>query len=1857
MKQSIHEISFGPKFCQAQFDDIFRGEVQTIENGIHKTEVVNHWTLSFLESKTQIIFDLSLTEWISTEQITFLFAWIRNVRQRNKKVTVKLPLREDFRRHLSPQQVNWLKQRYRSVDQGEFVESRSRIERRARSSAFLMVVYGLFDTIGLTQHDFINLVDREVYNNEVSRLRTNTHQVIPFTSFDVSYKASHAKHDTQFYEVIETGLSTNSRTQGVFNLQGEIQNLLINNACYSPFESKILSNVITQELYINSLQHSYSADHSFLTECYITAFLSNRFENVGTFTSKNSFASEKYPETLDFYKDKEVIKDLIENQIKDAKPGTLPRKVDLRTFDNYRNVSYLEYTFLDFGEGIHETLKDEFRLKRHELGTRELSKDFEGAHEHSQIIEYACLMDTSRSTLDKTIDHYEMVPRGLYFLVDMVRRYKGLLVVRSGKGMVAFDFSNQLFLEEAYGKPIARIRETLRAKDAIQHISNSPESTLQGTMVTIILPENQTPNKSNEPAEENDDTVVKSVRTDDDAILSKYAYSLVHKDFELDDGFMDEFTPRKFEYIGILFLYNRIIDELRKSQVLIHVTDIYNALLRDVNAELNKHKNTNTLIFFDFSGLKSGNASWIKILYYLMNTPKVNERTKVVIVNLPEDEEDIVAMIKRNLSNTETTNANLYKPFLYRPIPCISFKYDRDERAMVDWIGLRSDTDKDLLTNLLLGHKESYSFSSLRFPENIDGSLFVRNNDWVRPTVQGLDDLKTRFFSTRSAALVNYIKSFIEDGRKYDDVNGAGLNHIYLAANGSFQVEYLSMFEVLHDKYVARYFAKCLLEKYVEFLRSEHVSGKKQSEVRFTKIVTVTVSSQLLGVAIRDLIEQDKRYSFLKNPVEIHNEKTGEVIKKEIAPQLVMLSSYYSFDTEKPFAQITDHDKVLIVNDVISTGRLVMKLLTKLDEVRQVPVSAVFSIADTRIADDQIDPDTEMESVFHPHKERLFFTLAKYSDGIKIRKYKSPLLRKDLVCRRINPLLNTVVELKAVHGEQERLLYPQPEALIDDVSNPSEYFKVGHYQQNLTHNGYLTDMRPLFSSSSGITLLGRMKDIIDNKDSQRIKKGSDPVMIKLLNLDSELRQVAHMVNDEHVRQDIGKLAGEILQLKDKIKSVRDGRKEPGLKPDFIFYPIFSGIERINQNELSRIFGTHPDNIVGLQRFDTPKGWRFPFPAKRFNELTRHRTILILDSGSLTGESLVQLIDNVGFLDVKEIIVLSVITRVEDFYREFYSRLKSLKVKRLRGQMRRETIDEDHLPESIIPINVYFGVSLHIPVYPSSVSCPFCKELEYLSNLGMTHIIPPPQGIKQYIDRRKAALSIQRTTSVLIDADYLPRLKNTANEVDTKGLFVMRDLIGKIDSYRFYPEYFDGFESLLTSLHGDNIWMDRPEVKRKLELMLACLLHEPTLFELVSSLLSQLVPYLRIYVCAIIGSPTAYLGTYYNWTKSALVRVYYLLFESEIFDQENTRAFNALVDFSDSQGIEYLKYKIWDCLYIRSAKIEQKSKLECFLTEFEKNYSEDKDFALQPEVKQSIIKTWADFNSHINLKDDDFSIPFYNLKKFYLNGKYQHRHFFLKEKLNAVLESVTSTKPALPVIISALGKVIDILETHVKPNAVAITKDLGIINYHPIMQTQLGVTKPGILWYLSKLERINQRLLKFDDSTNKEELNKELESLRLLSRELAVKALKDASPNSFFGICDQYPCDFLKVLRSIAGQHAFISLSASAKYNYHTDHQFIAIHSAIFESLIEQIVANAKRLFDDCPEFEMGFVYDVSNAGLTLTITQNKKFIEGTHVGGLELNVKHFVNLFKGSFEDNRLQSTENYFITLRFLKHEFQLEN
>lgn len=1847
-----HTIFFGPKFTQTRLDTLLK---KRFKNPHDSSVLVSHWDLSFMSEVTSVIFDLSLVEWTSAEQINFLFAWIRNVKSTAKIIKIRLPIRHELMRNYSPAALKRFETEFEESGK-PFKDSQRRIDRRIRSSIYLMQVYGLFEAMEFNQSLFENLPPAAEYNKQLDIVTGQNYQIIPFTVFDISYDSQYLKLDTHFQDLINHNLELKSSTGRIFDLQNDLAKLLIDNYCYSPFESKILSNVVTQELYINALQHSFkNSGIELIHEAYVTVFLANKWDENDIDYQKQSFKDERYIETHSFFKDKIAIKKEVEKTFKTRKTNSVkPRKVDVLKIDgHFANFSFLEYSFLDFGQGIPKTLKEQFRKDLKNAKSKyKFSDGFDKAHEDTQIIEYALLLDTSKEPLDKNIEYYELVPRGLYFLVDMVRRYKGLMTIRSGQGMLVCDFSDQLYIDNENGKPAAKLIPTLNVSDAISHVDLKQQTDFPGTQFTIVIPE-----KANLSTLRSNNTSIPPVRMELD-ILNDYAYHVTTHPNEWDEQKNVNFTPTEFYYVSVLFIYDDILEKIKinDNDHEIHVKDIYNRLLAKINQIFDEHAGKNCLLMFDFAGLKSGNTSWIKVLYYLMITPKVNELTKVIIFNLPDDEDKIIRNLIENFINVDVQGfkkkLKIPEPYIYKPIPCIYFNHDLDEDQLIEWIGLKYSSDKTLLTNLLLGKKDQYSIELLESPENAEGSLFFRQADRLLSSFTGLEHLKEIFYQERTNTITRFLYQQVRNG-----IIDGEEKYVFLTSGGGYQFEYLSLFDVLHDKYMARFFAKCLLDDYLatvnKIIAEELRDGKTEvdySDFRFDKIIAVTISSQLVATAIFNLLQEEKVFNVLLPTLR----------GKSILPTMIMLSSYYSFDEEKPFEKIELADKVLIVNDVISTGKLVKKMLGIIENVKKAKVNAVFSIADTRIPiDGKLINSDRQEITYNPENDidpATIFTLANFDSGLILRKFQGP-YEGSAELKRINPLLNTIVEFKEVHTENNKILFPKASGIIDHERISSDFFRIGHFAQNHAHVGYVTDLRPLFSSNDGYLLLEDLYNRLNNKYKELRKES---VYDQIIEHADKLNKLLQDLNPNEL-----KLFYVSPSLPTELNKVRGSISNDGnygdYQPDFIFYPVFSGIEKATFFKLSKIFKTFEDNIIGLQRFETPKGWRFPVPTKRLNHLTYKKKVLILDTGSLTGDSLIQMIDTLCVLEVKEILVLSIITRTEDFSRELFSRIKSLKVKRLRGAAKHESEPDS----AVVPADILFGISLQIPVYNSALSCPFCAELVELNHLNDTHSLKlvPKQGPAEYVKQRKKELTLLSTSrDELYNAKYLPFIKGT-KAVDTKGIFNMRNNFGRIDTYRFYPDYFTVFNKLQAEIVTDLkkkgvVPFSDSSIKVQIEQILICILHEPHLIDLINNFLNDLVNYLKYFLNHRLFSADYILfeDLHYDWQPYSLLKLAFLLIKNEIFNEKN---FFKILKWNDKQVKQLLHFQIWHSLYRKDFDEEERFNLRNLLQIYLHNASQPGAIPIiYNRSNLNFMSIIMQKYEQLSLNEDSrLDIVFHNLHNFLLHGQSTEGHFFLLTKLNELADLIFESPLGIEKIKAKLQEVLLSYENELHENLLEIEEDSNIKQHCWSLYSAISRDSGGILQYLERIKDIYHQIEPIPQERVMEVNELIRKDLKENVRILAQEKLFSKSKGSFFSLVSEYPVDLIFVLRELANRK---DVSVNFQQSSESDKLLICINKTILEAIFTEIIENVKKCYkkysgvDNLAELTCKYEI-VQPKKVKLFITQNFPYLSPEHSernGGLINVVEYFMQAFGGSYGHNyqyaEIGESANFEIFLEF---------
>jgi orotate phosphoribosyltransferase len=342
--------------------------------------------------------------------------------------------------------------------------------------------------------------------------------------------------------------------------------------------------------------------------------------------------------------------------------------------------------------------------------------------------------------------------------------------------------------------------------------------------------------------------------------------------------------------------------------------------------------------------------------------------------------------------------------------------------------------------------------------------------------------------------------------------------------------------------------------------------------------------------------------------------------------------------------------------------------------------------------------------------------------------------------------------------------------------------------------------------------------------------------------------------------------------------------------EIIFYPKTSGIGNIDfQFMKDEIFKSHKVKFYELERFLTNEGWRFPPPFQSLFNLSKGRNVMILDDGSCSGESISQMIDEVAFLNVRSIIVLSMIGRLNDHKREFFSRIKKI-----------NSGDEN------IPVNIFFGSNWHIPTYHLSKS-PVIEENKWLDQL--IELPNVPQAIKSLVKTIKHEITprdISESNSL-----YLLRNKNGSPIYDEMAL--VRNEFGKISEYRFYREYFKFFDEFI-AYHESKKSRDRGEHPyKKIETVCAVFLHEPYLYNKVIVVIPDIIDRIEEFVkLFVIDQKIPEDKLCYNWNKKDMIHLLFITFKEEnllkILNPKNLK--KLLIFLSDSQStVNYLLYKL------------------------------------------------------------------------------------------------------------------------------------------------------------------------------------------------------------------------------------------------------------------------------------------------------------------------------------------------------------
>ncbi|WP_339810812.1 phosphoribosyltransferase [uncultured Imperialibacter sp.] len=359
------------------------------------------------------------------------------------------------------------------------------------------------------------------------------------------------------------------------------------------------------------------------------------------------------------------------------------------------------------------------------------------------------------------------------------------------------------------------------------------------------------------------------------------------------------------------------------------------------------------------------------------------------------------------------------------------------------------------------------------------------------------------------------------------------------------------------------------------------------------------------------------------------------------------------------------------------------------------------------------------------------------------------------------------------------------------------------------------------------------------------------------------------------------------------------------KLNVLVYPRGSGIRNMDFDYLrDRVLKNHNVQILELERFPTTNGWRFPHPSESMNLAINGSNVLVLDDGTCTGESIIQMIDEIAFLKAKRLVILTIIGRTNDSKRELFSRL-------------------DRLKGGLI-IDIFFGVHWNIPTYYIEES-PISKERQILLALG--ELGNTPYEIRKLTQNILKELELRSIDSV--GSNYL--VKNKDNSSVTKDLVLAKQLVGKISDYRFYKEYFDQFDEFIIQYESDKIRENR---YKQIEDICIVFLHEPYFFTNVKRVVPDIIEKIEEFILTILfGNPRKVTAPklpvgelYYAWTNKDLIHLFFTVFKGKVlFEILNPKNFKDLIEIwgKSTSDLNYIFYRLLLFMPIKKDQISGK----------------------------------------------------------------------------------------------------------------------------------------------------------------------------------------------------------------------------------------------------------------------------------------------------------------------------------------------
>lgn len=624
------------------------------------------------------------------------------------------------------------------------------------------------------------------------------------------------------------------------------------------------------------------------------------------------------------------------------------------------------------------------------------------------------------------------------------------------------------------------------------------------------------------------------------------------------------------------------------------------------------------------------------------------------------------------------------------------------------------------------------------------------------------------------------------------------------------------------------------------------------------------------------------------------------------------VDSYQSFDIKVSSLSVNSEIEYILICDVISTGFLTKKIANRLIEfgAKLNYVGVLVSVIDK----DFRNIDNNLNDIF-----KSIISLLDY----KIDKYEAEDIKKEIIHKniiRINPHTNIPIRLSYketnyidsiifhsnINYNKDSNEIVFENEFLDTVEEDN--LKVGYYKFNNVIHPYFFDTTP----------------ILENLNVDLLKKIFDK--INKSNLKSEKVQVFYP-------------------------------RDSGIKSDIFFTNIKTGL------------GNDKIEVIEIDRINTNEGWRFPHNSKHLSSKVDNNLCLIIDDGSSTGDSLIQMIDEISFYNAKEIILLCFIGRINDHKREFFSRLSSINVQK----------------KTSVDLSIYFATHWHIPTYYLD-SNPISEETNWLKEL--ISITNTPNSIKRIAKR--ILEEIVPKGENFKDYKYLPKIKGT-KLIPKKELIKRREEIGKVIGYRLYEESFTYFNAFIKkySLNKQDKEVNRYE---EIELICACFVYEPYLYDKLALILPDVVSLIEQFVKALIYSFKTYeKHKAYDWDKRDIIHLFFVVFKDEKLINELTKDnFIKLIEFTEPKesSLDYVLYKLTKYIPV--------NKSDLYITKFDiKLKILINDLIESKTAHYDILKQYLNFISTLPSRGD-FNSQLFNLKVHYKQQQQGDLHLNKKQ---------------------------------------------------------------------------------------------------------------------------------------------------------------------------------------------------------------------------------------------------------------------